>query len=169
MRTCWRVLLAGALWGCVGGEEVKDTGPDTGPDSGTDSGPDSGWDRARDRMRQGCGPDDGLIPIVEAGWDGDTCAETAPETAWVRIAFNEMSGPATAGTTYDLDSGDVSVWVFPFGGTDFVSPLSGTVALDAYTSREQARGRYSLVLDDGGPVTGEFWGAWCEVEMDPCG
>lgn len=159
MRFVFFVLMVG----CVGGDEAKESGDDSGVVY---------EDLGFDRLQTGCGPDDGLVPVVFVGLDGDTCDAAAPaDEVWVRIMFNQMSGDATAGTTYELggELGDLSVWVYPSGGTDFVSPASATVTLSTYTPGAEASGTFSAVLDDGSTVAGSFDADFCDLEMEPCG
>ncbi len=132
------------------------------------AGCDPGQDLGYDRMQTECGPDDGLVPELQIGLDGEDCAASAPEASpWIRARFS-MSAPEV-GVAYEANAGDLSVWLYPSGGTDWESPSSGTLTLTSFTEDVDASGSYSFTLEDDSTLSGSFDASFCEIEHTPCG
>ena len=98
-------LSGSALSGCVGGDEAKESGSDSGGEGEFE-------DLGFDLMRTDCGPDDGPVPVLEIGLEGEDCDASEPASEpWVRVMISGMASGVSAGSTYAVGSAGLGVWV----------------------------------------------------------
>ncbi|MDP2312850.1 MAG: hypothetical protein Q8P41_08085 [Pseudomonadota bacterium] len=154
------MLLALLLVGCPAPTDKSDD-PDTAEtaDPGTLAGP-----NGPSRIEPDCAPDDGAAVRLIVGLEEATCDSAFAGVPHLRLSLWVGAEFPLAPGTYPFDEGSGSAWYAQAGGGVEQHARSGEVTVTG-SAGGVVTGSYTLQLDGGEVVAGEFEAAECEVAV----